>query len=658
MLGLALLCVVGVPAAIATAAPGIHTIVSMSRLLVSQSPLLDLEMTGSATQTTPFELEVHQFLYLSLLDKSNIPRHVKEVLSGVKPRKEDEANFRLYLQWIQPRRNVPGGDCPNCLSSAGDLTKGQYALNHLPLLQVTGDAVSTFQELVGCVYPGEEGTRTTLKASEMAAALALRLYPPGSDKKGSDVIVKTFATMLRGLPPDDPLTPLPKTVTDPDISICHYVRSALREKGFFPKSSVTGVQNLVKLKELLKAAGVTEIDTNAQMLYQIASLTGFITRKKDEVLDTCEQQLLGAMVQAERPAWNLEHMWNIELGTSAFGYSTKHGDKREMSFKMFQRLIKTIDFGNMVVQQDQKYEISDLLPPETLPDDVAKSPNYQAAMTMFHSIAGKKTEVSMSDFQKFVATLCGGGITPQQSKEMFHDIHGEKALRIQEFYRGIVSVPKLLHPIPDQELEEGAKAINPDSLRFTQDQFITYMVLLYEYAQDDEPTEKFPQFAKKNMSPLKPKREEPKKVVSKKEDKTKRSTTKAPKLDKREESPLSSRPLEKSGSLGNGGKPEVTKKLLVETGSSPSKRKEPKEKKKSVTFDVESTLVDVRDSQRESPKALKVATRPLSSSNRESTPRVLTPRAKTLSARLKAPKQHNSAKSLNDFRKEQHRDVV
>jgi hypothetical protein len=187
---------------------------------------------------------------------------------------------------------------------------------------------------------------------------------------------------------------------------------------------------------------------------------------------------------------------------------------KRLAFKDFQKIVKTIDLGNAASVSGTKYNLGIFMPSNTLDDETVFTDNthLDATHLLFKTISTSKDrshedKLMREDVVAYLKTLCDpSGNVHKQSAQLIGDWHGDakKGMSFEQFYRGINTLPKLVHDVSTEDMDEAATELAKDKF-VDQATYIKFMVLLLDYSDKAPKDTTFPQFVKKQVGPPSPK---------------------------------------------------------------------------------------------------------------------------------------------------------
>lgn len=438
---------------------------------------IDLEAGGSMMQSTQFELDIHRSLFALILDsKPKFPKEGHDVLSKL-PSPDDEFAQRKFNRWLSPLEASDGG-CLTCINSLTELTSLQFFVDHIPPIQLMGEAMEQYQTLKNLV--GKE----KVKVETLTNAVVSLVTASGST--GSDKVLRYARDVVKRLVADkDGHSAL-------EVLPCHYIRGVLREKNLLAtpdqRRILDTIESLTSYLNNLRDPALRD-KTNLVAAMLIASFN--IDPKKSGApirLDECEEELLKGVLAYKGMSWPMKEFWDDSMS-----YTQQSFDQKRITFRNFERILKTAELGAMtrksLTAPGQTYDLERFVTGFSPAPSVGFEghPHRELIQQLFDRISGGNAVITPNEISKFIQTTMSLKDHDETAKQIFQDFHpaAEGQLTFEAFFRGLNLFPTLVDSVPDDEIRKALPRISPEApTSLDQPSFLKFMSLLFSYGTD------------------------------------------------------------------------------------------------------------------------------------------------------------------------------
>jgi hypothetical protein len=326
---------------------------------------MDLESGGAAVHDTQYELDMHQMIFLNVMQGiQNLPKDMRtkpHVIPGALFNEVQHAHFKFMIKNI----------FASVTEAAKDLNVWIYVFKFIPWIQAIGDAMDQFLDLAQGISLLERTAETFKRAREGvkvedAANVVFETYLGGS----SNHITKEELTLIF----DQMASDIPSNPAFADgaadgkrIFVCDFVRAYLMEREFFaeevPSKSSSQIYSSDKLEKLgdfytnlvgivdtrgspmsfLPATQIKSISRYAWVLLKLVKVSDYLeenvqmlAHEEDDAwsieLNPCEATIFDALMLHSSPKWN--EVWRIFIDLF---FSPLHTEARQINFANFGR---------------------------------------------------------------------------------------------------------------------------------------------------------------------------------------------------------------------------------------------------------------------------------------------------------------------------------
>lgn len=332
-------------------------------------------------------------------------------------------------------------DAPMASILQARLSEIMFTLNRLPPLQITGEAMDQYLELLAMT---STPATDSIEVAKFSAAMSKKLGLKDTEVAGMTDLFRPIAGR------------------DNHISVCEYVRSVLIERNMFTEN-IKLVRQARKVYKIGDMQGVlsTEFPSEASkpesgsILFHFADISDLILSAPSDLeernLDECEQSFLASMLaRLIEPPWTVNDLQEIQVGKKSLLVEN-------IDYKTFKRILKIIDYSKMAVVTLGKFNLMKLTEYNTLSSDYA----LFSGSKLYRAISqksGSKFQEKILRYLKEIIKPSGDSqqLLEKQAEQIFKDLQWNSKLEMteKEFLDRILSQPAMVHDLSQKHIQE------------------------------------------------------------------------------------------------------------------------------------------------------------------------------------------------------------